>query len=423
MAYCTVHPTRCAKARLVAAAAALACAGALAAPLDTDLACERAIATVEARIPELPRGLLAAVGRIESGRVGSDGRHRPWPYTVNVDGKGHYFSSKDAALAFLREPQTQRARSVDVGCMQISLKHHPLAFEARAEGFDPQRNVDYAAQYLQQLRQQHGGWDAAVSYYHSSEPARQGRYLALVNRSRGRAPEPAQRSAQAIPATPAHAGLIRVSDVATRPPVPATVAEGQLEQARRAFMAGEHAAAAQMCAAIPAESPDYIEAQFCLALAAEMTGDARTAMRHFVAVLVRKPADGPTLTTVLRLAQQSPDAASDWDKGARWNQPQDALPALLTLARSGAPQLVELLTRAETLASDSADLRSMMVVAMTWEQAGQIDHARRAFNTVLRRIPKQQASFITAVQDRIDALTKPATPTGRPSATKGQVKR
>ncbi|WP_372827688.1 hypothetical protein [Polaromonas sp.] len=405
---------------MAAAAALLACPLSFSATAETDLACEQAIAAVEARTPDLPRGLMRAVGKVESGRRASDGQIRPWPYTINVDGKGHYFPSAQAAMAFLREPGTWLARSVDVGCMQINLRYHPLAFEARADGFDAHPNVQYAAQYLLQLRQQHGSWDAAVRHYHSSDPVRQARYLGLVNRWRGAAPAELQ-SAPLQPATAlAPAALIRVSDVA--PQVRPAAMDGTLGQARTAMVRGEHETAARLCAAVPADSPMHVEALFCLALAAERRGDARAAMRHYAAVLMRKPTDGAALTSVLRLAQQSPAAIADWDKGVRWSQPHDALPALLTLARTGAPKWEEQLARAELLATEPQDLQALLLIAMTWEQAGEFERARRSFSQLLDRIPKNRESLALAVQERINSLPDPA-PAAAPALPASQVRR
>src|SRR5262245_33610165 len=75
----------------------------------------------------IPEGLLAAIGLTESGRVVSRKR-TVWPWTVNAEGAGHFFASKEDAIAFVEEQQADGVTSIDVGCMQINLKHHPDAF-------------------------------------------------------------------------------------------------------------------------------------------------------------------------------------------------------------------------------------------------------------------------------------------------------
>ena len=42
-------------------------------------------------------------------------------------------------------------KSVDVGCMQISLTYHPDAFSSMDQAFDPASNADYGARFLAQL--------------------------------------------------------------------------------------------------------------------------------------------------------------------------------------------------------------------------------------------------------------------------------
>lgn len=122
---------------------------------------------------ELPSGLLRAIGRVESGRRDpATGKTAPWPWTINAEGRGKLFESLDEALAGTRALQQARVASIDVGCFQINLLHHPTAFTTLEEGFDPIRNADYAARFLQQLRGKTGNWDAAVAAYHSATPER-----------------------------------------------------------------------------------------------------------------------------------------------------------------------------------------------------------------------------------------------------------
>ena len=122
---------------------------------------------------ELPSGLLRAIGRVESGRRDpSTGKTAPWPWTINAEGRGKLFESLPEALAGTRALQQARIASIDVGCFQINLVHHPAAFTTLEDGFDPARNADYAARFLLQLRGKTGNWDAAVAAYHSATPER-----------------------------------------------------------------------------------------------------------------------------------------------------------------------------------------------------------------------------------------------------------
>ena len=60
-------------------------------------------------------------------------------------------------------------RSVDIGCMQVNLLHHPTAFPTLEEAFEPAANVRYSIAFLKELRARTGNWAQAVASYHSGE--------------------------------------------------------------------------------------------------------------------------------------------------------------------------------------------------------------------------------------------------------------
>ncbi len=132
--------------------------------------CRAAIAAVE-RTVSIPDHLLAAIGRVESGRRdGRSGEWHPWPWTINAEGQGAFFESKAEAIAAVRALQARGVRSIDVGCMQVNLMHHPNAFASLEEAFDPRANVTYAARFLTSLFGQAGSWPKAAALYHSATP-------------------------------------------------------------------------------------------------------------------------------------------------------------------------------------------------------------------------------------------------------------
>lgn len=118
----------------------------------------------------IPKGLLAAIGLTESGRTLKGGRRAVWPWTVNAAGEGRFFDNKEAAIAFVEEKRADGVESIDVGCMQINLKHHPDAFASLDDAFDPETNVAYAATFLTGLHGELKGWLAAARRYHSATP-------------------------------------------------------------------------------------------------------------------------------------------------------------------------------------------------------------------------------------------------------------
>ena len=133
--------------------------------------CYDAIRQVE-RQYGMPYQLLDAVSVTESGRY-LNGKTEGWPWTLNVEGAGHYYDSKQQAIAAVQKFRKQGKKSIDIGCMQINLKHHPKAFSSLEEGFDPIANVRYSAQFLQELKARHKTWARAIAHYHSATPERQ----------------------------------------------------------------------------------------------------------------------------------------------------------------------------------------------------------------------------------------------------------
>ena len=180
MSRCTVA-LRFLFSALVPLAGFAAVAGAQTAPPpDPGAACRAAIARAE-RDRGIPAGLLQAIGRVESGRRDpATGHFAPWPWTINAEGRGMFFPTREAAIAEVRQLQARGVRLIDVGCMQVNLHHHPNAFPGLEQAFDPLANARYAAQFLSELRGAGGDWARAAGHYHSQTPERAEPYRARV---------------------------------------------------------------------------------------------------------------------------------------------------------------------------------------------------------------------------------------------------
>lgn len=131
------------------------------------------------RATGVPDRLMQAIAIMESGRRDSGGTIA-WPWTINVEGVGEVFDTKQQAIAAVAAHRAQGARSIDVGCMQVNLMHHPDAFATLDEAFDPAANARYAARFLQQVLVQTGSWPLAVAGYHSLTPDIGGDYARKV---------------------------------------------------------------------------------------------------------------------------------------------------------------------------------------------------------------------------------------------------
>ena len=120
----------------------------------------------------IPARLLTAISFAESGRRDDEGGEIiAWPWTINAEGEGRFFATKAAAIAAVKKLRARGVTSIDVGCMQVNLHHHPDAFASLDDAFDPEHNVAYAAQFLKELKDDTRSWTTAIGYYHSTTRA------------------------------------------------------------------------------------------------------------------------------------------------------------------------------------------------------------------------------------------------------------
>ena len=155
---------------------------ALAAPPPASPAqlCEAAIAAAE-RAERLPERMMGAIAVVETGRTDpASGALRPWPWTINAEGQGFFFASKQQAIEMVRGLLARGVRSIDVGCMQINLMFHPDAFASLDQAFDPGANARFAARFLTALHAANRDWPATIAAYHSETPAIGAEYRQLV---------------------------------------------------------------------------------------------------------------------------------------------------------------------------------------------------------------------------------------------------
>ncbi|WP_372621359.1 lytic transglycosylase domain-containing protein [Falsiroseomonas sp.] len=171
--------------------------------------CRAAIQAAE-RAAGIPAHLLTAIGRVESGRRDPEtGTFHPWPWTINAEGRGQFLPTKAAAIAAVQALQARGVRSIDIGCMQVNLRHHPDAFPSLDAAFDPATNARYAARFLTELRQSRGDWQAAAAAYHSHTPEFAEPYRARVLAAW------AQEQASPHPTVPLLAGTATARPAAT----------------------------------------------------------------------------------------------------------------------------------------------------------------------------------------------------------------
>jgi len=122
---------------------------------------------------DLPKNLLSSVSATETGRWDKQKKAlNSWPWAVNHSGKSYFFSNKKEAVEFVSSLIINGYKNIDVGCMQVNLKHHPFAFENLYQAFEPQHNIAYAASLIKKLYVSSASWVSAIARYHSGDKER-----------------------------------------------------------------------------------------------------------------------------------------------------------------------------------------------------------------------------------------------------------
>lgn len=104
-------------------------------------------------------------------------RGRPWPWTLNVAGRGMYFATREDAHAAIEQLLAAKRCDFDVGIMQINWCYHGKRFASAWDALSPATNIRVAETLLIDNLQRGGSAMKAVAWYHSADPARGGPYF------------------------------------------------------------------------------------------------------------------------------------------------------------------------------------------------------------------------------------------------------
>ena len=126
----------------------------------------------------LPGVVLFAVARTESRRMTPLGV-RPWPWTLTIEGEGHYYPSSVTALTAAQQA-LERNQQLGVGLMQIEWRVHHARFDGLDEALDPWTNLRVGAQLLKAYAEEQGSLWAGIGRYHSAHADLAQRYQARV---------------------------------------------------------------------------------------------------------------------------------------------------------------------------------------------------------------------------------------------------
>lgn len=124
----------------------------------------------------VPVRTLMALTRVETGRDND-----PWPWTINVSGKGYWLNDQLQAQSLAQKTVQSGQKSFDVGCFQINYRWHSRYFQSLEQMFEPEANALYAARFLKSLQSELGTWPKAIAAFHSRTPELGHRYLRRFN--------------------------------------------------------------------------------------------------------------------------------------------------------------------------------------------------------------------------------------------------
>lgn len=116
--------------------------------------------------------ILAGIAMNESAYRG-----KPWPWTLNVAGRGMFFATREDAYAAVQQLLAAQRCDFDVGLMQVNWCYHGRRFDSAWAALAPATNIRVAESILTENLQRSGSAMKAVAWYHSADPARGGPYF------------------------------------------------------------------------------------------------------------------------------------------------------------------------------------------------------------------------------------------------------
>lgn len=131
----------------------------------------------------VPAESLYSLALAESSRQLPHGT-RPWPWTINVAGKGYRYESRQAAWQALQQfMKIHSLKRIDVGIAQVNLGWNGHRFNSTWDAFDPYINLNAAARILRECWERSpGSWlKAAGCYHHPAGGKPAARYRQIVS--------------------------------------------------------------------------------------------------------------------------------------------------------------------------------------------------------------------------------------------------
>jgi len=129
----------------------------------------------------IPPELFHAIVLAESRSKTQQGA-KPWPWTINWQGKPYFFQTKQNAYKFAKSLTQKGITNFDIGIAQINWKWHRNRFPDLFSAFEPYWNLTAGAQHLREQyeRPECNKWYIATGCYH--RPARGEKDIQIANK-------------------------------------------------------------------------------------------------------------------------------------------------------------------------------------------------------------------------------------------------
>ena len=129
----------------------------------------------------VPAAVLYAIALTESNHKLNNGTYRPWPWTLNVRGRGHRYKTRKAAYAALVGYLRQDITLIDVGLMQVNWHYHKGQLGTPWQALEPYHNMQVGSRILRAEYAVAKDWLLASGRYHAPNNPKQARkYRKLV---------------------------------------------------------------------------------------------------------------------------------------------------------------------------------------------------------------------------------------------------
>lgn len=110
--------------------------------------------------------LLFSIALVESGKkIGNI--YGPWPWTLNVKGKGEYFKTREMAVRRLKHILQEGDENVAIGPMQVFWRYNKSYFKNPEQALDPHKNIEVGAEILKFFYNKNNDLVWAIGAYYS----------------------------------------------------------------------------------------------------------------------------------------------------------------------------------------------------------------------------------------------------------------